>query len=541
VQPLLAHVTLIKQAESGNAIAQYQLGVSYASNDLTTAFVWYRKSAEQGYALAQYNLGYAYDFGVGVPKNEAEAIRWYRKAAEQGISDAQSRLAAKQVRDRMMQEALAHINQHFRSSHEFNEWLISQKLSVSADSASGDKLILSYDIKHQSTDKTWKTIHHRAEVLVADLDINSLDSIEHKINSQAHIKCKENASCVTDNGEKSRDFYLFCKSGYAEESAAYLERILLITQGKAAPEIKHYPNEKEILAYLQSNIAPSLLLSGGITGFNRRFLLEGDDLVMTLDLRNDSPRTGHLVMRMKLSQLIDTVGASGSSIELLCNVTRVGQLNNCITDNSGDAFPHIEIKEVFNSHEVAQLLKRLILLHEVAPALPKALLSQPPGDSPVMVQQAKAPREADTQARSVGARPSFLGFLGGQSRATVEANAQAQGFDSLNCERGDGKEECSSSKGLGDDNIVLQFTFVYGKMGKLIAAFSHSKYQSMLAALTEHNNGSVFHQEYSTVTGGTNTTWSDKEKNKYVILWEHVQGSGSNSCAVLLGSLKLIP
>jgi TPR repeat protein len=140
-----------------------------------------------------------------------------------------------------------------------------------------------------------------------------------------------------------------------------------------------------------------------------------------------------------------------------------------------------------------------------------------------------------------GARPSFLGFLGGQSRATVEANAQAQGFDSLNCERGDGKEECSSSKGLGDDNIVLQFTFVYGKMGKLIAAFSHSKYQSMLAALTEHNNGSVFHQEYSTVTGGTNTTWSDKEKNKYVILWEHVQGSGSNSCAVLLGSLKLIP
>jgi hypothetical protein len=149
---------------------------------------------------------------------------------------------------------------------------------------------------------------------------------------------------------------------------------------------------------------------------------------------------------------------------------------------------------------------------------------------------------ARTNSQSLrGARPSFLGFSGGQSRATVESNAQSQGFESLNCKGGNGEEECSSGKGLGDDNILVQFTFVRGKLGKMIASFSHARYQSVLATMTESNNGSVFHQEYGASTGGTNTTWSDKEKDKYLILWEHVQGSGSNSCVALLGSRKLIP
>jgi hypothetical protein len=140
-----------------------------------------------------------------------------------------------------------------------------------------------------------------------------------------------------------------------------------------------------------------------------------------------------------------------------------------------------------------------------------------------------------------GAKPSFLGFAGGQSRATVESNAHSQGFESLNCKPGDGGEECSSGKGLGDDNILLQFTFVHGKLGKMIGSFSHVRYQSVLATMTENNDGSVFHQKYGVSTGGTNTTWSDEEKDKWVILYEHLQGSGSNSCVVLLGSRKLIP
>ena len=40
--------------------------------------------AEQGQAGAQYNLGVIYASGAGVPQDDAEAARWYRLAAEQG-------------------------------------------------------------------------------------------------------------------------------------------------------------------------------------------------------------------------------------------------------------------------------------------------------------------------------------------------------------------------------------------------------------------------------------------------------------------------
>ena len=43
-----------------------------------------RKAAEQGDAKAQYKLGVMYDYGRGVPVNDAEAVKWYRMAAEQG-------------------------------------------------------------------------------------------------------------------------------------------------------------------------------------------------------------------------------------------------------------------------------------------------------------------------------------------------------------------------------------------------------------------------------------------------------------------------
>jgi len=42
--------------------------------------------------MAQFNLGVMYEFGEGVPKNNAEAIKWFRKAAEQGDGDAKKRL-----------------------------------------------------------------------------------------------------------------------------------------------------------------------------------------------------------------------------------------------------------------------------------------------------------------------------------------------------------------------------------------------------------------------------------------------------------------
>jgi uncharacterized protein len=51
-----------------------------------------RALAEQGDATAQLNLGVRYDFGEGVPEDDAEAVKWYRKAAEQGDAKAQFNL-----------------------------------------------------------------------------------------------------------------------------------------------------------------------------------------------------------------------------------------------------------------------------------------------------------------------------------------------------------------------------------------------------------------------------------------------------------------
>ena len=51
-----------------------------------------RRDAEQGDASAQYNLGLTYDNGIGVPQDFAEAVQWYRRAAKQGLAGAQANL-----------------------------------------------------------------------------------------------------------------------------------------------------------------------------------------------------------------------------------------------------------------------------------------------------------------------------------------------------------------------------------------------------------------------------------------------------------------
>ena len=64
---------LRKDAEQGNASAQYSLGVMYNNGegvpqDHQEAVIWWRKAAEQGNVKAQYSLGVSYDTGEGVPQ-----------------------------------------------------------------------------------------------------------------------------------------------------------------------------------------------------------------------------------------------------------------------------------------------------------------------------------------------------------------------------------------------------------------------------------------------------------------------------------------
>jgi TPR repeat protein len=86
-----------RAAEQGDANAQFKLGVAYqygrgVPRDDAKAAEWYRQAAEQGVAEAQFNLGVAYQYGRGVPQDDAEAANWYRQAAEQGNPEAQANL-----------------------------------------------------------------------------------------------------------------------------------------------------------------------------------------------------------------------------------------------------------------------------------------------------------------------------------------------------------------------------------------------------------------------------------------------------------------
>jgi len=86
--------TLKEQAVSGDAVAQYNLGISYYNGrglpqDYAQAAMWFHKAAVQGFDNAQYNLGLMYAGGEGVPQDYAQAASWFRKAAEQGDADAQ--------------------------------------------------------------------------------------------------------------------------------------------------------------------------------------------------------------------------------------------------------------------------------------------------------------------------------------------------------------------------------------------------------------------------------------------------------------------
>lgn len=84
-------------ANGGVAEAQYNVAVMYSEGmgvqrDPAQAVTWYEKAAEQGNANAAFNLGVAYSNGAGVQQNIQEAARWFRRAAAAGVINAQFNL-----------------------------------------------------------------------------------------------------------------------------------------------------------------------------------------------------------------------------------------------------------------------------------------------------------------------------------------------------------------------------------------------------------------------------------------------------------------
>jgi TPR repeat protein len=100
-------------ADTGNADGQFNVALMYeqgigVAKDEKQAIVWYEKSAAQGNSNAQFNLGVLYENGRGTAVDFAQANEWYRKAAAQGDALAIGNLGMLYIRgDGVKQDKVA--------------------------------------------------------------------------------------------------------------------------------------------------------------------------------------------------------------------------------------------------------------------------------------------------------------------------------------------------------------------------------------------------------------------------------------------------
>jgi hypothetical protein len=70
----------------------YSAGLGVAKND-GEAVVWMRKAAEQGMAIAENNLAVMYESGRGVTEDPAQALMWHQRAERHGFEKAKQSAA----------------------------------------------------------------------------------------------------------------------------------------------------------------------------------------------------------------------------------------------------------------------------------------------------------------------------------------------------------------------------------------------------------------------------------------------------------------
>jgi hypothetical protein len=94
-----AYALLLPVAESGDTFAQISIGymlsqgLGVAKNE-KEAIRWYEKAALKGDSDAQYNIGSMCETGRGTKQDFKKAMEWYSKSAEQGNKFAQEKLAS---------------------------------------------------------------------------------------------------------------------------------------------------------------------------------------------------------------------------------------------------------------------------------------------------------------------------------------------------------------------------------------------------------------------------------------------------------------
>jgi TPR repeat protein len=102
------------QAE-GNA--NFQTGIAaYQANDLPLAYKAFLAAATEGHADSQFNVAVMYEQGIGVGKDEKEAVVWYGKAASQGNASAQFNLGVLYENGRGTEIDFAKANEWYRKA-----------------------------------------------------------------------------------------------------------------------------------------------------------------------------------------------------------------------------------------------------------------------------------------------------------------------------------------------------------------------------------------------------------------------------------------
>ena len=106
-----------KGKENPNAVANFEAGIAaYQANDLPLAYKGFLAAAEEGHADSQFNVALMYEKGIGVGKDENEAVLWYGKAASQGNASAQFNLGVLYEHGRGTQVDFAKTNEWYRKA-----------------------------------------------------------------------------------------------------------------------------------------------------------------------------------------------------------------------------------------------------------------------------------------------------------------------------------------------------------------------------------------------------------------------------------------
>ena len=105
----LAYKKFLAAAKEGHADSQFNVALMYekgigVGKDEKEAVVWYGRSAAQGNSAAQYNLGVLYENGRGTKIDFAKANEWYRRASVQGDALAIGNLGMLYVRGQGVKE-----------------------------------------------------------------------------------------------------------------------------------------------------------------------------------------------------------------------------------------------------------------------------------------------------------------------------------------------------------------------------------------------------------------------------------------------------